>query len=123
MDCFIKAPNNTLAYHIYHRLRDPNNPCYMIDGNEFLKFDPTEMIKQRFLVGPSINVERITAIVHNMFERNVFFNDKSFFKTLRVFYLSNKLAKEKKDFIDLCISTLFTHGFILELVRDVRSVL
>ena len=122
MDCFIGAPNNTLAHYIYYRLADKNRPCYMIDDDEFLKFNPQEIIRDRFLIGPSINVERITAIGNTMFERNIFFNEKSFFSALRVYYLSKRLRKEKKEFVDLCISTLFTHGLVNKLIRDVRSI-
>ena len=120
MDAFKWAPNNTMAHYIYYRLANQENPCYMIDGDHFLKFNPEEMVKHRFLVGPSINVERITGMAHNMFERNIYFNEKSFFETLRVFYLSKKIDKAKRDFINLCISTLFTHGIFIKTIRDVR---
>ena len=122
MDCFIGAPNNTLIHHIWYRLADPNNPCYMIDDDEFLKFNPEEIAKERFLIGPSINVEKITAIGNTLFRRNIFFNDKPFFWVLRVYYLSKKIAKGKKDFINLCLSTLFTHGILEKMVRDVSEV-
>ena len=121
MDCFIEAPNKTLAHHIWHRLADKNRPCYIIEDDEFLRFNLDEFAKERFLIGPSINVERITAIGNTLFRRNIFFNDKPFFEVLRVFYLSKKLVKEKKNFIDLCTSTLFTHGLVQKLVRDVRD--
>lgn len=120
MDCFIRAPNNTLAHYIYYRLANKNKPCYLLDGDQFLTFNRNEIAKHRFMVGPSINMERTTGVAQNIFERNIFFNDKPFFETLRVFYLSKKLSEGKLGFINLCISTLFTHGFFLKLVRDVR---
>ena len=123
MDAFTGAPNYTMAHFIYHRLANPENPCYLLDGDTFLKYNPEKVVKHRFLVGPSINVERITGMAYNMFERNIYFNEKSFFETLRVFYLSKRLTKAKRDFINLCISTLFTHGIFIKTIRDVRFCL
>lgn len=99
---FILAPNNTLVNKIYKKFMSKSDRCFILNTDTVLYYDSTKSKYFQNLVFliPDTLHELMISFAY-LTKTNLFYTiSLSLLENLRTFYLSKKLSKEKKNFID-----------------------
>lgn len=81
-------------------MRDKENECYAIDGNSIMELSRFERIGDYFALMFDYGAKKFSKILGAYLQKNTFNYSLNLFQKLKTYYLSKKLSKEIKKFID-----------------------
>lgn len=100
IDIFTKAPNKTLANFIFYQLSKPEDRCFMLENEKWTGFKKKDFTENRFIFAPDVMVEGLADYGRVVYQTDFFINPKSLMEILRAFYLSKRLSRRVKEFLN-----------------------